>query len=211
MAGDFVRIAPAPTTKHQTPQHQSIAALPGSTPNKENLMNRRQWIYRITCLLAVPALPFGWVVAASEKFPLSKRPEEWLQLLSPEAYRVLFEEDTERPGSSPLNQEKRAGTYLCAACNQPLFTAPKNTTAAPAGRVSGSPSPARSAPAPISRSSCRVPNTIARAAAAIRATSSTTARRRPASAIATTGWRCSFVPATELCRPSDHEYASFIG
>ena len=122
MAGDFVRIAPAPTTKGQTPQHQSIAALSGSTPNKENLMNRRQWIYRITCLLAVPALPFGWAVAASEKFPLSKRPEEWLQLLSPEAYRVLFEEDTERPGSSPLNQEKRAGTYLCAACNQPLFT-----------------------------------------------------------------------------------------
>lgn len=85
-------------------------------------MNRRQCIYRITCLLAVPALPLGWAVAASEKFPLSKRPEEWLQLLSPEAYRVLFEEDTERPGSSPLNQEKRAGTYLCAACNQPLFT-----------------------------------------------------------------------------------------
>jgi peptide-methionine (R)-S-oxide reductase len=41
--------------------------------------------------------------------------------LSPGACRVLFEEGTEAPGSSPLNREKRAGTYVCAACNTPLF------------------------------------------------------------------------------------------
>ena len=41
--------------------------------------------------------------------------------LSPEAYRVLRHEATERPGSSPLNHEKRDGTYLCAACFLPLF------------------------------------------------------------------------------------------
>ena len=34
---------------------------------------------------------------------------------------MLFEEDTERPGSSPLNTEKRTGTYVCAACYLPLF------------------------------------------------------------------------------------------
>jgi peptide-methionine (R)-S-oxide reductase len=34
---------------------------------------------------------------------------------------VLFEEGTERAGSSPLNREKRAGTFICAACNNPLF------------------------------------------------------------------------------------------
>ena len=43
--------------------------------------------------------------------------------MSPAAYRVLFEEGTERAGSSPLNDEKRAGTYVCAACQQPLFDA----------------------------------------------------------------------------------------
>jgi len=42
--------------------------------------------------------------------------------LSSERYQVLFEEATERPNSSPLNREKRAGTYICAACHLPLFT-----------------------------------------------------------------------------------------
>jgi peptide-methionine (R)-S-oxide reductase len=36
---------------------------------------------------------------------------------------VLFEEDTERPGSSPLNAEKRPGQFICAACFLPLFDA----------------------------------------------------------------------------------------
>ncbi|MEM1433974.1 MAG: peptide-methionine (R)-S-oxide reductase MsrB [Pseudomonadota bacterium] len=45
----------------------------------------------------------------------------WRQLLDPARYRVLFEEATEPPGSSDLNQEHRAGTFVCAACHQPLF------------------------------------------------------------------------------------------
>jgi len=47
----------------------------------------------------------------------------WRPQLSAAAYAVLFNEDTERAGSSPLNHEKRPGTYLCAACYQPLFGA----------------------------------------------------------------------------------------
>jgi peptide-methionine (R)-S-oxide reductase len=42
--------------------------------------------------------------------------------LRPEQYAVLFEEATERPFSHPLDDEKRAGTFLCAACALPLFT-----------------------------------------------------------------------------------------
>jgi peptide-methionine (R)-S-oxide reductase len=53
--------------------------------------------------------------------PLNKPHEEWRSQISPAAYRVLFEEDTEPPGSSALNKENRAGTYLCAACYLPLF------------------------------------------------------------------------------------------
>lgn len=49
--------------------------------------------------------------------------EEWRRLLSEEQYRVLREEGTEPPWTSPLNDEKRAGTYVCAGCEQPLFTA----------------------------------------------------------------------------------------
>ena len=48
--------------------------------------------------------------------------DEWRQLLDGERCRVLFHEGTEPPFSSALNEEKRAGTFICAACHQPLFT-----------------------------------------------------------------------------------------
>ncbi len=52
---------------------------------------------------------------------LKKARDAWRSALPADRYAVLFEEDTEHPGSSPLNQEKRAGTYVCAACRLPLF------------------------------------------------------------------------------------------
>lgn len=57
--------------------------------------------------------------AVSGTLKLSKA--EWKARLNADAYRVLFEEATERPGSSPLDREKRDGVYLCAACKLPLF------------------------------------------------------------------------------------------
>lgn len=54
---------------------------------------------------------------------LKKSHKAWKPVLSKEQYDVLFEEATERPGSSPLNAEKRAGTFICAACFLPLFDA----------------------------------------------------------------------------------------
>lgn len=47
---------------------------------------------------------------------------EWKKRLSPAAFRVLREEGTERAGTSPLDQEKRAGVFACAGCDLPLFT-----------------------------------------------------------------------------------------
>lgn len=82
-------------------------------------MNRRQWITRLSGLIAASALPLH--AAAGRDFPLNKSRAEWKRLLPPDAYVVLFEEGTERAGSSPLNDEKRAGTFICAACNQALF------------------------------------------------------------------------------------------
>jgi len=52
-----------------------------------------------------------------------KSPEVWQTPLSDEQYQVMRCEATERPWSSPLNDEKRPGSYLCAACGQPLFHA----------------------------------------------------------------------------------------
>jgi len=54
---------------------------------------------------------------------LEKPRAAWRTTLAPERYPVLFEEATEPPRSSPLNQEKRQGTYICVACHLPLFTA----------------------------------------------------------------------------------------
>lgn len=52
---------------------------------------------------------------------IHKTEEEWSRLLTPEQFYVLREEGTERPYSSPLNAEKRKGTYVCAGCELPLF------------------------------------------------------------------------------------------
>jgi len=62
------------------------------------------------------------VEAMNGKFtPIDKTLEEWRELLNSEQFEVLFEEATERPWSSPLNDEKRDGTYVCSACYLPLF------------------------------------------------------------------------------------------
>jgi peptide-methionine (R)-S-oxide reductase len=53
---------------------------------------------------------------------LEKPIAEWRELLPAREFAVLFEEATERPFSHPLNDEKREGTFLCAACNLPLFS-----------------------------------------------------------------------------------------
>jgi len=48
--------------------------------------------------------------------------EDWKRLLPSDRFDILFREKTERAWTSPLNDEKRAGTYICAACYQPLFS-----------------------------------------------------------------------------------------
>jgi peptide-methionine (R)-S-oxide reductase len=104
-------------------------------------VNRRRFLARAVPLVAAPlALP-GLLRAAGRdahlasdaaqptqpgqpalRFTRLERPKaEWRRLLSEPEYEVLFEEDTERPRSSPLDREKRAGTFVCAACYLPLF------------------------------------------------------------------------------------------
>jgi len=53
--------------------------------------------------------------------PLDVPADAWKPLLSERAWGVLFRADTERAGSSPLDHEKSAGTFVCAACHLPLF------------------------------------------------------------------------------------------
>ena len=56
-----------------------------------------------------------------KKYPINKTNSEWKQLLTPKQYYVLREAGTERPNSSPLNFNKKEGTYVCAACKTPLY------------------------------------------------------------------------------------------
>jgi peptide-methionine (R)-S-oxide reductase len=59
---------------------------------------------------------------AAEKFEVSHSDAEWRKLLNPAQYEVLRREATERPFSSPLDHEKRRGTFACAGCDLDLFS-----------------------------------------------------------------------------------------
>jgi len=87
-------------------------------------MDRRQalkWLGGLsTFLLPIPATQMA-IADQSKSMQLVKSKSEWAALLPQPAYRVLFEEETERAGTSPLNDEKRDGTFVCAACFLPLF------------------------------------------------------------------------------------------
>lgn len=56
------------------------------------------------------------------KFEVTKTDAEWKRLLTPQQYYVLREHGTEYAGSSPLDREKRKGTFHCAGCDLPLFS-----------------------------------------------------------------------------------------
>lgn len=59
---------------------------------------------------------------AARTYAVSHTDAEWKALLTPQQYRVLRRAGTELPYSSPLNHEKRAGTFACAGCRLPLFS-----------------------------------------------------------------------------------------
>jgi peptide-methionine (R)-S-oxide reductase len=86
------------------------AAQPTSMKDIENL--QKNWKALLADGVKVPP--------PSEPLKLSK--EEWRKRLDAAQFNVLREEGTERPGSSPLNAEKRPGVFVCLGCNLPLFT-----------------------------------------------------------------------------------------
>jgi peptide-methionine (R)-S-oxide reductase len=63
----------------------------------------------------------GGTAEAAERFEVTRSPAEWRRLLGAQRYAVLREAATERAGSSPLDREKRRGTFLCAGCDLPVY------------------------------------------------------------------------------------------
>jgi len=68
------------------------------------------------------ALSLGAAKPAGKRFEIELSEAEWRKRLSPEQFAVLRQEETERAGSSPLDREKRVGTYVCAGCQLPLYS-----------------------------------------------------------------------------------------
>jgi peptide-methionine (R)-S-oxide reductase len=87
-------------------------------------------MYLLSGLAVMPVVPV-YVSARNGESTMSSldkvvhSEEEWRRLLTDAQFDVLRKEGTERPWTSPLNDEKRPGTYVCAGCEQPLFTADK--------------------------------------------------------------------------------------
>jgi peptide-methionine (R)-S-oxide reductase len=80
-------------------------------------MNRR-----VFALSAASWLALSPSLAAAQTFEVTRSDAEWRARLAPEAYRVLRQQGTERPGSSPLDKEKRPGLFGCKGCGLPLFS-----------------------------------------------------------------------------------------
>lgn len=84
---------------------------------------RRTFLSALAAGAALTFLKGTPAMATGSAYAITKSDAEWRQQLSAAQYNVLRAHGTEPPGSSPLNDEKRAGLYLCAACAQPLFDA----------------------------------------------------------------------------------------
>ena len=85
-------------------------------------MTRRAWLVggaSVTTLAALWWLQDDSVRAGT--FEIARTDDEWRRALAPAAYKVLRQHGTERPFTSPLNAEKRKGTFACAGCELPLF------------------------------------------------------------------------------------------
>jgi peptide-methionine (R)-S-oxide reductase len=94
-------------------------------------MKRREFLYGGTGAIALlaggAALWAGRTTtpahASSEgNFEITRTEAEWREILTPNQFAVLREEATERPFTSPLNKEERAGIFHCAGCDLPLYS-----------------------------------------------------------------------------------------
>ena len=62
------------------------------------------------------------MTTANRKFEITKTEAEWRKILTPEQFHILRKHGTERAGTSSLDKIYAKGTYVCAACDLPLFT-----------------------------------------------------------------------------------------
>ncbi len=85
---------------------------------------RRSLLASTTVLFGVSIMRKVWAGDSNsqESFEVTHSDDAWRKILSPEQFAVLRKAATERPGSSALLHEKRAGNYACAGCDLDLFS-----------------------------------------------------------------------------------------
>lgn len=76
---------------------------------------------RIRTLLIL-ALIMLWPMGGQSMEKITKTDAQWREALSPEQYRILRQKGTEPAFSGEFNDHHRAGTYVCAGCDNPLFS-----------------------------------------------------------------------------------------
>jgi len=84
-------------------------------------MKRRNFVALLAGFLASRGASAATQSSGGEIRKLVLSTEEWKKRLTPQQFAVLREEATERAWTSPLNEEKRKGTFACAGCDLPLF------------------------------------------------------------------------------------------
>lgn len=88
-----------------------------------NQTSRRTVLAAIGCGASLPVLAACGVSPAEAKnFPVKLSEAQWRKKLTKEEFRILREAGTERPYTSPLNDEKRAGVFVCAGCGNRLYS-----------------------------------------------------------------------------------------
>jgi peptide-methionine (R)-S-oxide reductase len=83
---------------------------------------RRSALAWIGTGIALPVLASCGSAAQARAYKITLSDAEWKRRLSPASYQVLRHEDTEPPFSSPLDKEKRTGTFVCAGCGNDLYS-----------------------------------------------------------------------------------------
>ncbi len=91
------------------------------------MISRRNLLASAAAIFSVSAIGYTFtkrgtgLSGKNDRFEISRTPQEWREILTPDQFAVLRNEATERAGTSPLLLEKRKGAFHCAACDLPTY------------------------------------------------------------------------------------------